>query len=73
MGNIVENITIKDAICKDIYGENAKSEDYTNEEVIAKLETDKSPDEIIYEGGENEIYTSEEVIAKLKLGDHNEI
>ena len=39
MGDIGDNITIKDAICKDIYGENAKSEDYTNEEVIAKLKT----------------------------------
>ena len=73
MGDIGDNITIKDAICKDIYGENAKSEDYTNEEVIAKLETDKSSDEIIYEGGENENYSTEEVIAKLKLGDHDEI
>ena len=32
-----DNVTIKDGICKEIYGENANHEDYTNEEVIAKL------------------------------------
>ena len=34
-----DNVTIKDGICKEIYGENANHEDYTNEEVIAKLKT----------------------------------
>lgn len=34
-----DNVTVKDGICKEIYGENANHEDYTNEEVIAKLKT----------------------------------
>tara|TARA_B100001250_G_C19815346_1_gene798008 strand:- start:1851 stop:2072 length:222 start_codon:yes stop_codon:yes gene_type:complete len=72
MGDIGDNITIKDAMCKDIYGEDANHEDYTTEKIIAKLEGDKGrngydPDEIIYTGGDNEDYTTEEVIAKLNL------
>ena len=39
MENIGDNTIIKDAICKEIYSENANHEDYTNEEVIAKLKT----------------------------------
>ncbi len=69
MPDIGDNTVIKDTICKDLYGENASHEDYTNEEVIAKLETDKSPDEIIYNADPNEIYTTEEVISKLKTMD----
>ena len=34
-----DNVTVKDGICKEIYGENASHEDYTNEEIIAKLKT----------------------------------
>ena len=39
MENIGDDITIKDAICKEIYSENANHGDYSNEEVIAKLKT----------------------------------
>jgi hypothetical protein len=37
--NIESNITIREAICKEIFGDNANHEDYTNEEIIAKLKT----------------------------------
>ncbi len=39
METIGDNITIRETICKKIYGDDADHEDYTNDEIIAKLKS----------------------------------
>tara|TARA_X000001382_G_C3104621_1_gene157846 strand:+ start:84 stop:233 length:150 start_codon:yes stop_codon:yes gene_type:complete len=37
--NIENNITIREAICKELFGDDVNHEDYTNEQIISKLGT----------------------------------